>query len=1010
MNRGAFVAAGIALVAACGGGGPKALTPSSPRAADATTARRGGVVVFRAPGFPTVDAPVHDVSALASAGAAEARSAGELAERLATAGTLVLPYGSAFPVDAWPRIRGFLKSGGSLVVLGGAPFRVPVRREGDAWTASPPSSAFAHDLLLGPAEPIAHPEDARVAIDPDGWFRGALSRPKTTWALTLRFATKKDFPDEHGSDGPAEMRARPIAHVVDEKGIPRGCPLLELDHESGARWIFASSDAPIDADTIRAIVARAADRKPDPAVSVARAAGLDAPEIRVRGEGSVSVEVLDAEGASVHAFAPIEVRPDRDAILRVPKPLRPGLHRVVASQDGRPNARSGFWIRDEALLRSGPKLEASRDFLKKDGATYPIVGTTYMASDAQRRFLFEPNPDAWDRDFATMKRHGITFVRTGLWTAWSRVIPDGKTVDPAVLDALEAYVSTAARHGIVVCFNLFAFLPPAFGGTHAYLDPRALAGQRAMLAELAARFRGVPWIHWDLINEPSYSPPDKLWKTRPVRDEHEKRAWIAWVETRHGRDHAKLRALWNVPEDDLLAVPRDEDLVQAFVQVDRRPRKARDFVEFTQDVVTQWAREMRAVLEKAGGGATLVTLGQDEGGIFERPAQQLMADALDYTAVHTWWNNDDLLWDGVLTKVADKPSLHQETGLMRLETPDGMPWRTPESAALLLERKLAYAFMARGAGVVEWAWNVNPTMPIDMESTIGLFRPDGTAKPELDALSEIAAFARAAAPRLADFDPDPVVLVIPHARAFLGRTNAIDATKAVVRTLAEMYGVVPTAVSDLRLAPARLHGAKLVLVPAPEVLDEPAAHALFEARGGGAKVLVTGPVEGDSYGREAPSLRALGLLGPSRPVARHERSAFGDGGWVTFDRMLQESVRRADRESDGRFSGNVWHEPLPLELAREHGALAKLLGSALDAARIPVMRGEWGVPARVLSTPQVALAVVVNERPAPTSRRVTVDGAAFDVPVRALGARLVLFGRPRGDVLAATAGDPIVRR
>ena len=162
----------------------------------------------------------------------------------------------------------------------------------------------------------------------------------------------------------------------------------------------------------------------------------------------------------------------------------------------------------------------------------------------------------------------------------------------------------------------------------------------------------------------------------------------------------------------------------------RRPRKVRDFREFTQDVVAGWAAPLRDVL-RAAGRDPLVTLGQDEGGIDERPTQQLCGEPLDYTSVHTWWKNDDLLWDGVVTKVPEKPSLHQETGLMRLEDVDGTPWRSPAIAARLLERKLAYAFAGRGAGVVEWAWNVNPYMPIDNEATIGLFRPDGTAKPEL---------------------------------------------------------------------------------------------------------------------------------------------------------------------------------------------------------------------------------------------------------------------------------------
>src|SRR4029079_11504106 len=101
------------------------------------------------------------------------------------------------------------------------------------------------------------------------------------------------------------------------------------------------------------------------------------------------------------------------------------------------------------------------------------------------------------------------------------------------------------------------------------------------------------------------------------------------------------------------------------------------------------------------------------------------------------------------------PNLHQETGLMRLEDIDGIPWRTPEDAALLLERKLGYAFAGRGAGVVEWVWNVNPYMPLDEEATIGLIRPDGTAKPELDVMSRFAAFFARAAPRLDDFEPDP---------------------------------------------------------------------------------------------------------------------------------------------------------------------------------------------------------------------------------------------------------------
>jgi hypothetical protein len=343
---------------------------------------------------------------------------------------------------------------------------------------------------------------------------------------------------------------------------------------------------------------------------------------------------------------------------------------------------------------------------------------------------------------------------------------------------------------------------------------------------------------------------------------------------------------------------------------------------------------------------------------------------------------------------------------MRLEDIDGTPWRSPEDAAQLLERKLGYAFASRGAGVVEWVWNENPYMPLDMESTIGLFRPDGTAKPELDVLTRFAAFLDASSTHLDDFEPDPVVLVIPHARAFLGMTGAIDSTRHVVRALAERFGVVPTAISDLRLDADRLEQAKLVLLPGADVLDERAANALLEASRRGTKVLITGPIRGDSYGVETPSLRALGALGPSRPVAMHERTPWSSSGWVAFEGLLQESARRRDTPSLGTLAGNVWHEPLPLELARDREPLVKLLGAALAAAAVPVSPDDGGVVGRVLLTPKTALLIAVNERPEPAKRRLIVDGHVVELAVHARGATLAVAARQSGKILAEMAPSP----
>ena len=293
-------------------------------------------------------------------------------------------------------------------------------------------------------------------------------------------------------------------------------------------------------------------------------------------------------------------------------------------------------------------------------------------------------------------------------------------------------------------------------------------------------------------------------------------------------------------------MPRADEIGYNFLREGRRPRKVRTFFEFTQVATARWAAALRDTL-KAAGGDVLVTLGQDEGGTGTRPAQLLHADSVDYTAVHTWWGNDDLLWDGVLTKAAGKPNVHQETGLMSLHDPDGAPWRTPAAAADLLDRKFAYAFAGRGAGVIQWAWNVNPYQPIDNEATIGVNRQDGTAKVERDVFPRFAAFFEKAAPLLDDFAAEPVALVVPYARLFSGRPGGIDHTKRLVRLLTERHGVVPQALPDIRLTADQLKGVKLAIVPAPEMLDEGAARALLEASQAGTKVLITGHVEGDSY-------------------------------------------------------------------------------------------------------------------------------------------------------------------
>src|SRR5208282_2858015 len=93
-----------------------------------------------------------------------------------------------------------------------------------------------------------------------------------------------------------------------------------------------------------------------------------------------------------------------------------------------------------------------------------------------------------------------------------------------------------------------AFLPDVLGGINAYLDPEAVRKQQTLVQSVVARFHDVPFVAWDLINEPSFSK--RLWRMRPNGDPIELAEWNAWLSQKYP-DRAALAALWNVTPDSV---------------------------------------------------------------------------------------------------------------------------------------------------------------------------------------------------------------------------------------------------------------------------------------------------------------------------------------------------------------------------------------------------------------------------------------------------------------------------
>ncbi|MDR2697429.1 MAG: glycoside hydrolase family 5 protein [Holophagales bacterium] len=991
----------------------------------ASCAAPNKAVVFFAEGFPAIDAPAPSRAVLDQALSGKelalqvnwASDAGSLNFQLqdASCSLLVLPYGSSFPVEAWRRIRVFLGRGGNLLVLGGAPFHQPVRFESGRWVQGFRQSTFASQLLIGPAEEI------KVK---SGWsaekenFLTLNSTPKRVWSLTARFTSTKDFTDEDGGAGVREAILRPLVRWADTAGVPRACAVQEIDRLrgewAGGRWVFATTDAAIGAEAIKKLAERAV-AGPCEFESRVLPASLEPgekPRVRVflrrplLGESAplkVNFKLQDSRGKllserTINLGGSASLR-TADAAFETTNALTPGLYKITAELLGAsyqvPIAKTGVWVKDSKLIQTGPRLTASRDWLRWDGKAVPVVGTTYMDSQVHRKFLFEPNPARWNADFAAMRSAGINYVRTGIWTGWPRISLEPGSADENVLRALDAYVQSAANNAIHVCFTFFAFLPSAVVGDNPYLHPRALESQNAFLTLIASRYKGSPWVHYDLINEPSYSTPAQLWSNRPIGDVLEREVWREYLTKRYGDNPTVIADIFR-DGGDPFTLPTARDFSYAALRQGRTPRKAAEFYRFTNEIVARWADALKATIRQAAGDV-IVTLGQDEGGIWSRPGPFFFGGVVDYTTVHSWWNNDDLLWDSLAVKIPEKPCLVQETGLMRLEDKDGDPWRGISGSAALLERKFAISLLGRGAGAVQWAWNINTDMDNDNEVVIGLIRPDGTAKPEYDVIRSFGSFASVAAPYLDDWNRDDVAVLIPHRRMWLGRPRGDEGVRRIVKLLADRFGVVGRLVSDQTCGAGDLDGVKLLIVPTSESIDPDTESAIQNFRDSGGLVVVLGPVEGDFAGRPLSTLS--GLLG-QRPLAILENTRWG---WATFDQTLSQSLRAGTSvfEPDAPQSSNLWHEGLPLDYAREEEPLVSLLGLALKAAGIQAGYQDHPATSRILKNNKTHLVGVVNESSREARREFA--GGNYRVDLKAMSGRsaLCLIDSITGKILAS---------
>lgn len=1009
-------------------------------------------VVFYETGFPSADSPsaTKDVLHAAFPDAAFA-DAHALASELDKPETdlLVMPYGSAYPEAAWQAILRYLDRGGNMLALGGKPFTRPAYSNGSGWQLRAPSVAASLELLVHDYQET--PGSDSLTFTPNRGVSPEVSafHWKRAFSPVLRLSVVAKY-NRDGATGDEDSDLTTLAWGTKD-GHKLAAPIFEIDHNAyrfvGGRWIFVACEPDgeffSNAQQLAALAALAVRKNDRFTLRPRVPLFLPGESLELRYEqanplgSELTGDQLKIRVTSEHGGQPIELTVAADAsqpvILPADAAKGRGLHTIEATlvRDGSPlrTYRSGFWMRDWNYLLSGPKLTVGSDYFELNGKPLPVVGTTYMSSDVARLYLMRPNVYVWDQDMAQIHGDGLNMIRSGLWSAWDpELAPNGEVSEDA-LRTIEAFLMCARHNDLPVQFNLFAFLPENLGGVNPYLDPVAWRAQALYVNSLTRRFHEIPFLAWDLINEPSAN--GNLWKEVPIGDPFEQSAWRKWLTAKYP-DQAALLHAWAEPSfgigrdlqlqpsttspevaaQDPFALPKAGAWNFDSVRSGFNPLKIYDYYLFTQDTFADWVKRTKDVI-RATGSQQLITVGQEENGVGSRLSPAFYSQLIDFTADHTWWDFDAALWASLAAKFPGKPMLIQETGEQRRLLEDDHLRLSPEEESWQIERKIAMAF-AQGAGALEWVWNVNSYMSNDNEIPIGAVRPDGTEKPEAEVLTAFAAFAAKSPASFTHIEAPAVTMVTSQALQYSNMNPlAIDTQKHALRALCYYDHTPMRMLPENRLA--ELGQPKLVILPAPQALTDAAWQQLLDYVSRGGTLLVTGPVSRDEHWQPVDRLTALGVKARILPLAvrQSELQLTGQPAvQVSFSTLAQQWPLEVLRFADGKSvetishgSGKILWAADPVELAESYDPAAALYAFALRDAGVKASFAGQLSPG-VLAFPTVLDDAVLysfsneslDDQPVDIRDAVSGGHVKFNLPAQR-GAE-VLLNRKNGAVLA----------
>ena len=623
---------------------------------------------------------------------------------------------------------------------------------------------------------------------------------------------------------------------------------------------------------------------------------------------------------------------------------------------------TGFYvISDENLhkeVSAFPRITLdtakTADCFVQDGKIFAMHGTTHFVTDATRYCFHHMNVEVCDRELAVIVKDGFNIIRTGNWRmVLTFVGPDGACTEHG-LRALDAYFLTAARRGLTV---QFVHAHSVFNNWDREKDPMHNPEIRQKVMRVfdvfTKRYACFGNVQTDIINEPSYSYRAGWTLGKPSHDPYEKINWSKWLEKKYAGDLAALHDAWRITSAEMptfadAIMPRDDefDRFMSRTEIDRNYNRVTDFFAFARESYSDWVHEIREIARK-NAPDMVVMLGRDES--IRIPAQQdeIAAGNLDFSNWHQWNTNSITFMEYYLNKVRSLPCCGQELGVYQQEDGRGFKSLSDVRRAGVLEKKLLYSF----GNWLQWQIKDDPYLYFLCETTLGLYRADGTETPALRMTRALNRAEEAMMPHLAGRDESAIRMLTVHPTYhYFNMTNplASQGVRSHVLTLHYALGEQSDCILEHLFTEEnqRFWGnPEIIFVPGAQVMADHTWALLEKLMHQGAAVVLTGAPERDEFFRKRIRIGKYIAGAHAEPAYGIERIVIDGKKYdLDFRRITGyadvghavEKIAVGEEENTVRVltvgKGKLIHCTLPLEFAESADAVEAFYRLALREA------------------------------------------------------------------------------